>query len=1277
MHRLVALATGFLLITSFSFAQTSAPSQLSGEATFEGLGDLEGGAFLSVPSDVSADGGVVVGYSDSEPRSKAFRWEDGAMESLGDNLFYSLASGVSADGSVVAGYSMSKMGVYEAWQWENGTLEHLGDLEGGDFHSQAWGVSADGSAVVGWSFSENGQEAFRWENGAMEGLGDLEGGDFVSQANDISGNGSTVVGFGLSSNGYEAVQWADDTMEGLGLGQAYGVSTNGQILVGTIGSEAFRWHNGTLERLGDLEGGNFSSAAGDLSADGNVVVGRGTTASGPEAFIWTEAQGMRNLKEVLEDDYGLDLTDWTLVSASGVSDDGTVIVGAGFNPDGGEEAWRVVLPPTNSATIRFVNSATGSDTGDCSDEANPCATITYAIGQAESGDTIEIADGVYTEFFEIDKSLTLNGESETGTIIQAHEEPEQAESRVITIDGDYAVEIANLTIRHGVADGTFPDNQGGGVYKNEATLTMNNVTVGENTATFHGGGLENDGGSITLVSVTFSDNEAGDSGGGMHNVVTDSATLTNVTFVGNEAEEGGGGLFNVDSGPLLTNVVFSGNAAGFGGGMYNLNSSNGFPELANVTFSENVANSFGGGGMNNWNSSAILTNVTFGENTSTQDGGGISNGSGSSVTLVNTIVWGNTADGDGNEITNDGSSSIELFYSLYGNGEGDIAEGGGFTAENSLTNDPLFVDAESGNLRLAVGSPAIDAGDPEIDLGIFPTDENGDPIDLDGSPRVFGDLIDIGAYETQSVNPGEGTRYVNGTTGSDSGNNCIDEANPCATISYALGLATPGEAIEIADGEYTESLDINKSLTLHGESETGTIIQAHENPGETTSRVVTIEGDLKVDISKVTIRHGVSTGTSPNDRGGGLYSDDATLAITDVTFSENEALNGGGMCIEGGNATLQNVTFSGNTAENSGGGLSNSQSSSILTNVTFEGNLANTGAGMSNNASSPLLTNVTFLENIADSNGGGMYSSGSSAPTLTNVAFNGNMSGDSGGGMWNFFGSPTIINATFSGNEAESEGGGLYNSFGSPELTNVTFSNNASAQAGGGVWNGGGDSATMLNNTIVWGNATEGEGNEIYNEDGSSIELSYSLYGNNDGDIGGEGEFVAENSLTNDPLFVDAENGNLHLEDVSPAIGAGNPETDLELFPTNEEGNPIDLDGNPRVFGEEIDIGAYENQGIVVDEASPQEIAEVLSLPTPNPVRGIATFTVATEHGQVVTVNVFDTLGRRVQTLYEGELAAGTSETLTLDASTLPAGIYIIRAIGEDFAKTRRVTVAK
>lgn len=86
------------------------------------------------------------------------------------------------------------------------------------------------------------------------------------------------------------------------------------------------------------------SNAWDVSDDGSVVVGYSKTTSGNEAFIWDGDHGMRRLWDVLVNNFSLDLTDWTLTGAYGISDDGLTIVGAGINPGGNTEAWIAEVP---------------------------------------------------------------------------------------------------------------------------------------------------------------------------------------------------------------------------------------------------------------------------------------------------------------------------------------------------------------------------------------------------------------------------------------------------------------------------------------------------------------------------------------------------------------------------------------------------------------------------------------------------------------------------------------------------------------------------------------------------------------------------------------------------------------------------------------------------------------------------------------------------------------------------------------------------------------------
>src|SRR5690606_36088536 len=121
-----------------------------------------------------------------------------------------------------------------------------------------------------------------------------------------------------------------------------------------------------------------------------------------------------------------------------------------------------------------------------------CATINYAIGQSGSGDLIEIAKGTYTESISIDKELTLNGESENGTIIQAAEAPGIAENRVVLVNPGSGNEanINNLTIRYGSIVGS-----GAGIFHDSGSiLNISNVTIMENEVIYDdnvyvGGGL--------------------------------------------------------------------------------------------------------------------------------------------------------------------------------------------------------------------------------------------------------------------------------------------------------------------------------------------------------------------------------------------------------------------------------------------------------------------------------------------------------------------------------------------------------------------------------------------------------------------------------------------------------------------------------------------------------------------------------------------------------------------------------------------------------------------
>ncbi len=134
-------------------------------------------------------------------------------------------------------------------------------------------------------------------------------------------------------------------------------------------------------------------------------------------------------------------------------------------------------------------------------------------------------------------------------------------------------------------------------------------------------------------------------------------------------------------------------------------------------------------------------------------------------------------------------------------------------------------------------------------------------------------------------------------------------------------------------------------------------------------------------------------------------------------------------------------------------------------------------------------------------------------------------------------------------------GGGLAISDSSP-ITNCTFFRNKSYLVGGGVIVMGG--SPVFTNCIFWGDEDYYGGSEIYVMEGSPT-VSYS---NIKGGYSGEGNIDA------DPLFVDPENGDFHLQLGSPCIDTGTAYT--SVLP------PKDFEGDPRIIGPAPDMGADE-----------------------------------------------------------------------------------------------------
>jgi hypothetical protein len=225
--------------------------------------------------------------------------------------------------------------------------------------------------------------------------------------------------------------------------------------------------------------------------------------------------------------------------------------------------------------------------------------------------------------------------------------------------------------------------------------------------------------------------------------------------------------------------------------------------------------------------------------------------------------------------------------------------------------------------------------------------------------------------------------------------------------------------------------------------------------------------------------------------------------------------------------------------------------------TTIDGGGRNASVVTANGVTSAtILDGFTVTNNGYSTYGGGMHNYQSS-PTVTNCTFSGNWAG-SGGGMMNDQSSPTVTNCIFSGNKAGS-GGGMYNFISSPTVTNCTFAGN-SAFAGGGMYNFRSSSPTVTN-CVLWG-----DGQEIANDENSSPVITYS-------DI--EGGYGGVGNINVDPLFVNSAAGDYHFQLGSPCIDTGsNAAVPLSIT--------TDIEGNPRILGGIVDMGAYEFTPIVV-----------------------------------------------------------------------------------------------
>jgi hypothetical protein len=376
----------------------------------------------------------------------------------------------------------------------------------------------------------------------------------------------------------------------------------------------------------------------------------------------------------------------------------------------------------------------------------------------------------------------------------------------------------------------------------------------------------------------------------------------------------------------------------------------------------------------------------------------------------------------------------------------------------------------------------------------------------------------------------------------------------------------------------------------------------------------------RITYSIIMHSHSPDAGLADESNGGGVFIKDfSNIVIANSTIAKNSCYAyGGGIYCENARPVLNDCIIDNNSARaGSGGGLHFEQAGPTVYNVIITNNsVLWNGGGVHCFRSSPRLLNCLIVGNTA-TRGGGICASGIYGSTI----------------------SPRFYNATVADNSG-SDGSGLYCSYANPDFRNTI------------MWG-----SVYLNNTSSDPRFTHcdvqgGPGSF----DGSGAGSSYS------------GTYVNNISLT--PVFVSAED--FSLQPVSPCINAGTPDTALLGLPVT------DLAGNPRIYGDTIDIGAFECQEDPVGSRTRTGINRTgMAIHcTPNPFGTAVLIGFNLPSRALTTLRIYSPQGVHVSTLLDNRLESGTHQ-VQFDARNLPCGTYVAELEAGNARQTEPITLLK
>lgn len=441
------------------------------------------------------------------------------------------------------------------------------------------------------------------------------------------------------------------------------------------------------------------------------------------------------------------------------------------------------------------------------------------------------------------------------------------------------------------------------------------------------------------------------------------------------------------------------------------------------------------------------------------------------------------------------------------------------------------------------------------------------------------------------------------------------------TIQAGIDAAVDGDTVIVADGTYKGYRNCGiyfagKAITVKSESGTDNCIMDCDagyyhyqgcifGGGDDSNSVLegfTITngagggiwrgGGISINGGSATVVNCIITNCS----GSGIYIDGGSPTIRDCNVSGNLAEKGGGIGIMGGSPNIIGCTITENTAhggkgggiyckgssatisgcriadntlaegwQSSGGGIycegDNGGVAPVIVDCSITGNSSSgVGGGVACYQSEAGIRGCTISNNSADGWGGGGIYCGEGEPAISGCVISGNESIECGGGICCYFGGSAVVSScVISGNRARDGGGAAAMEGSNATLINCTVADNVVTSGGtiGGIWVS--DSTAKITNCIVWGNSFHtGLPFQIVFWLGASGEVTYC-------DV--QRGFAGEGNIYADPIFLSG--GKYRLYRYSPCVDAGDP----DYHPGPEV---TDIDGEPRVMGPRVDMGADE-----------------------------------------------------------------------------------------------------